>query len=517
MVPLKDPPSLSDKPSNLVAFQPADLATWEGPSDERRARYRVVSLFAPAPHLDPLSFLRQGHGQERIYWSEPASGQDSLTVVGIGIAAEVCVNPILDAEVRSAARPAHRFDEVESGISELFKGAIWRPADQLEGRDAQLIWAGHPARPRLFGGFAFHDDFIPDNTWATFKSAQFILPHYQLVWQGQDTYLTINALIEADEAIAGHLADLREALLARLNEVEDVARTAPNEVRDVRYPMSPQLWEKLVKQATESIHAGRLKKVVLSRVCEIRSDTILDAATALEFLNAQYAESYRFLFEPTPHHAFIGATPELLVKKANGRVATMALAGSIGRGRDPEQDRALAAELMASPKERLEHRLVVASIRDNLGDVVNNVELSEAPVVLRLRNIQHLLTPIAGMLNNLSTSLISLVRRLHPTPALGGVPLAKALAFLRASEPVPRGWYAGPVGWVDPCGDGTFVVAIRSAVTQHDRAWLYAGAGIVGESQPEREWAETALKFRPMLGALGADGAKQDGSELQSQ
>jgi menaquinone-specific isochorismate synthase len=256
---------------------------------------------------------------------------------------------------------------------------------------------------------------------------------------------------------------------------------------------------------------------VLSRVCEIRSDAILDAAAALGFLNAQYVESYRFLFEPTPHHAFIGATPELLVKRDDGRVTTMALAGSIGRGRDPEQDRALAAELMASPKERLEHRLVVTAVRDNLGDALDNVELPAAPVVLRLPNIQHLLTPIAGTLNNSATSLISLVRRLHPTPALGGAPAAEALTFLSAYEPVPRGWYAGPVGWVDPCGDGAFVVAIRSAVTQHDRAWLYAGAGIVGESQPEREWAETALKFRPMLGALGADGAKQDGSELQSQ
>jgi menaquinone-specific isochorismate synthase len=249
MVPLKGPPSLGDKSSDLVAFQPADLATWEGPSDERRTRYRVVSLFVPAPHLEPLSFLRQGHGRERIYWSEPASGQDSLTVVGVGIAAEVFVNPILDAEVRSAARPAHRFDEVESGISELFKGAIWRPADQIERNDGYSPSLGHPARPRLFGGFAFHDDFIPDNTWATFKSAQFILPHYQLVRQGQDSYLTINALVEADEAIDGYLVDLREALLARLYQVGDVARTAPNEVRDVRYPMSSQHWERLVRQA----------------------------------------------------------------------------------------------------------------------------------------------------------------------------------------------------------------------------------------------------------------------------
>jgi menaquinone-specific isochorismate synthase len=133
------------------------------------------------------------------------------------------------------------------------------------------------------------------------------------------------------------------------------------------------------------------------------------------------------------------------------------------------------------------------------------VALAAEPTVLRLPNIQHLLTPITAQLRDPKTGILPLARALHPTPAMGGAPRERALSLLRRLEPVPRGWYAAPIGWLDSAGDGVFAVAIRSAVTQHNRAWLYAGAGIVADSRPEREWTETALKFRPMLGALGVE------------
>lgn len=505
--------SMANDSPELPDIQAIESSTWEGQTHSLAEKYRLVSLFTSAPNLDPMRFLMEGHGSERLYWSEPATGKDSLTMAGIGIAAEVRVSPILDTAARSMARPAYRFDEVESGLQKLFDGAIWQPADCSNGENNKGSWVGHPARPRLFGGFAFQDDFVPDNTWATFNPAQFILPHYQLIRHGQDTYLTINALIGLDEDVAQNLNDLREALLARLRRPGSFEVSTPNDVREVRYPMSADLWQRIVKQATNSIHEGRLDKVVLSRVCEIETESDSDSASAMAFLNAHYSDSYRFLFEPVPKHAFWGATPELLIHKSGSQITTMALAGSIARGSDPAQDEALAIELRTSPKERLEHQLVAEAIFNNLDDVTAELSIAEAPVVLRLRNIQHLLSPVTGVLSNPATSLIALVRRLHPTPALGGAPVGEALAFLRENEPVPRGWYAGPIGWVDPRGDGTFVVAIRSAVTRHERVWLYAGAGIVGDSQPEREWAETALKFRPMLDALGVRKANQDGSE----
>jgi isochorismate synthase len=184
----------------------------------------------------------------------------------------------------------------------------------------------------------------------------------------------------------------------------------------------------------------------------------------------------------------------------------MALAGSAARGQTPDEDETLAAALLASAKDRHEHELVVAAVRAHLAEAADELTTPSAPVVLRLRNIQHLLTLIAGRLRQPGDGALQLARRLHPTPAMGGVPPERALAFLRHAEPVPRGWYAAPIGWIDSALDGVFAVGIRSAITQHDRAWLYAGAGIVAGSSPEREWAETALKFRPMLGALGATG-----------
>lgn len=182
----------------------------------------------------------------------------------------------------------------------------------------------------------------------------------------------------------------------------------------------------------------------------------------------------------------------------------MALAGSIGRGSSPEEDAALRRELLESAKERHEHRLVVEAIRRRLDGWSAKKSIPRRPQILALSNIQHLYTPIRARLRR-AEGVLPLAAHLHPTPALGGTPRARALAFIRAEEPVTRGWYAGPVGWIGPDLDGVFAVAIRSAVIQNERAWLYAGGGIVADSQPEKEWQETALKFRPMLRALGIE------------
>ncbi len=177
----------------------------------------------------------------------------------------------------------------------------------------------------------------------------------------------------------------------------------------------------------------------------------------------------------------------------------------MARGRIPAEDDALAAQLLASTKDRQEHQFVIDAIRAHLAAAASALEVPGAPTVLRLRNIQHLYTPIHGHLRRPGESVLRLVRRLHPTPAMGGAPREQALAFLRDAEPFPRGWYAAPIGWFDAALDGVFAVGIRPAITQHARAWLYAGAGIVAQSTAESEWAETALKFRPMLGALGGN------------
>jgi menaquinone-specific isochorismate synthase len=477
----------------VASTPPRPVATpWDG-AEPPPAPPRLVSLFAPASGLSAAAFVRAARGGERFYWAEPGDG---LVLAGAGVAAQLMAAPVLPVDA-AERRPAQRFDEIEDLARALFAGAQLQPATAVPPDAAAL------ARPRLFGGFAFQDDFVPDNTWADFSPAEFVLPHYQLAQHDGAAYLTINALVGPEEDLGEALSGLAEALAARL-AVTTEATPSPLGRPTLRYPMTRALWDEMIDRATATIAAGVLDKVVLARVCEVRSAATIDAAVPLAYLDAHYGDSYRFLFEPRPHHAFLGATPELLVGLSGCAVTTMALAGSAARGQTPDEDEALAAALLASAKDRHEHELVVAAVRAHLAEAADELTAPAAPVVLRLRNIQHLLTPIAGRLRPPGDGALQLVRRLHPTPAMGGVPPERALAFLRDAEPVPRGWYAAPIGWIDGALDGVFAVGIRSAITQHSRAWLYAGAGIVAGSSPEREWAETALKFRPMLGALGA-------------
>lgn len=436
---------------------------------------RLISYSQRAPGITVAEFLRQANGHERFYWEK-----GDLAFAGFGIAAEL------------TAWGAERVSSIEDKARKLF-------------RDALVLCDAEPqARPRLFGGFSFYSDFVTENTWAAFAPAYFVLPHYQLVKRGGDTWLTINVQIGADEGYDE--SELREALAARyeaLLQVEPIRDEQPS-LMSVNYPMPFERWSAIITDATQRMQAGEMQKVVLSRVCEIRFDDRIDIDAALAYLNEKYADCYRFLFEPSPHLAFYGATPELLVAVEGERIETMGLAGSIKRGATPDEDDALANRLLQDPKEAYEHRIVVDSIRERLTPLTSMLSVPNAPVPLKLSNIQHLYTPISGRLRE-AAGVLPLVERLHPTPALGGVPRDVAMQYIRDAEPVPRGWYAAPIGWIDHNMDGMFAVAIRSAVVQGERAWLYAGAGIVAESTPQREWDETALKFKPMLNALGIE------------
>jgi len=361
-------------------------------------------------------------------------------------------------------------------------------------------WAG----PRLFGGFAFHDGFMPDYAWAGYAPAHFILPHYQYTRHEGAAWMTINAHIPYGDPPG----DLQEALESALQEQIALMQTAPPppapslSLEEMRYPMSANQWREMIDAALEQIHAGTLKKVVLARVCELIFHEAVDPAHLLGALGHAYPQTYRFLFEPRPHHAFYGATPELLVDVQGRQLHTMALAGSAKRGRDKTEDQAIAnAELINNPKNRYEHDLVIQGLLRRLQPLTITLTMGETGL-LKLTNIQHLHTPVSAIMRK-AEGVLSVAAILHPTPALGGEPTDIATRFIVDHEPVPRGWYAAPVGWVDAKGDGQFAVAIRSAVAQEKRVWLYAGAGIVAGSDPQSEWDETALKFRPMLHALG--------------
>lgn len=441
---------------------------------------RLVSISQRCDGLTACDVLRQVRGQERFYWE---NRRDGYALAGFGMAAEL------------VAWGADRFDSIRRQAEKLFAGAVIHHGDQML------------AGPRLFGGFAFQDDFVPDNTWTVYAPAYFILPHYQFVQLGGAAWLTINVHIPPDENPDDLIPLLRDALAARAEALlagqgQIVDSDSMPEPLDVQYPMPYEVWAQRITEATQQIKTTALQKVVLARVAEIRFAENVNVDGALDYLSEQYADCYRFLFEPRPHHAFYGATPELLAQVNGHTLRTMALAGSIRRGNDAAEDKAFAQKILSDPKERHEHALVVDALRERLSAITTNLNVPDAPAILRLSNIQHLHTPIRGTLKK-AMGILPVIERLHPTPALGGVPRDMAMEFIRRSEPVPRGWYAAPVGWIDADLNGMFGVAIRSAVSQDRRVWLYAGAGIVRDSVPRKEWDETALKFRPMLGALG--------------
>ena len=455
----------------------------------RIARSRLFSLSQPAPGLDARSFLELAAGQERYFWQEPGGG---LALAGSGVAYEI------------KAWGERRFSAVARAMHRLFANQVVLKAQ------AQASLQAYEARPRFFGGFAFRQDFIPDHVWDAFSPAHFILPHYQFVEHHGKTWLTVNALLPPGEDPESIRPALEQALALRYSWLVKEARGLPSQVSlpaareplSVRYPMSFEDWSAMLNAAIGAIGEEKLRKVVLARMCELSAGEPFDLGAAMCYLDGAYPECYRFLFEPRPEHAFFGATPELLAAVTGDHLQSMALAGSIRRGKTAAEDITLAAELLASAKDRFEHDVVAQTLRRRLRRRSLAIEAPAKPLVLQLSNIQHLHTPVLAHLRQ-PGNILQLVSRLHPTPALGGDPDRVAQNFIRDCEPVTRGWYAAPVGWVDAEMNGVFAVAIRSAVVQRTRAWLYAGAGIMQASQPEKEWAETALKFRPMLQALG--------------
>ncbi len=473
----------------------------EGVESGRQGEYsvarhgRLVSASCPAGELSAARFLRAAEGQERFMWRD---GRQGITLAGTGVAAHLI------------GYGRGRFDAIERQAGELFARA-----ETGSGGRRGPSGRSELALPRLFGGFAFREDFVPDMVWTGFHPGHFILPHYQFVSQEGESWLTINALLAPEEKASSVLPLLEEALAAqakllrgtgpgfdgRAGGVDFGTGAGAGEELGIAYPMPYAEWARLIESARRTFGSTALQKVVLARTAQLRAGERIRVSQALTRLCGNYPDCFGFLFEPQAGHAFLGATPELLVRVRGAALETMALAGSIQRGATAEEDAALAAALLASSKDRHEHGLVVNGVRELLAPLSSELTEAGDPTVLVLRNIQHLYTPIKATLKR-SGGVLPLVERLHPTPAMGGTPRELGMEFIRENEPTLRGWYAAPVGWIDSALDGAFAVAIRSAIVQKERAWAYAGAGIVPDSVPRNEWDETGWKFQPIINAV---------------
>ena len=248
-----------------------------------------------------------------------------------------------------------------------------------------------------------------------------------------------------------------------------------------------------------SARAGS-RRSSLARRKELTAAASLHPLQVLNGLRQRFPDCYAFSFANGRGQSFIGASPERLVRVEDGAMLTEALAGSAPRGRSASEDASLGDALLHSDKDLREHWIVLDSILRRLSPLGMEPEAAAKPGLRRLANVQHLQTPVRGRLPE-GVRLLNVLARLHPTPAVGAVPRA-ACAFIRRLEAFPRGLYGGPLGWIDPRGGGEFFVGIRSALVDGAHARLYAGAGIVAGSEPEKEFAETELKFRALLEAM---------------
>ncbi len=262
--------------------------------------------------------------------------------------------------------------------------------------------------------------------------------------------------------------------------------------------VGPEQFRDLVAQAVERIRAGELRKVVLARDLVGHLPEGGDLRRVLTDLALGYPDTWTFAVD-----GHIGSSPETLVRVSHGKVTARVLAGSIARGADADADHAAALKLATSTKDLDEHRYAVQSVLDALAPHARaGVSASEIPFTLKLPNLWHLATNIEGTLSDVSSAL-DLAAALHPTAAVAGTPTSKAMDLIRELEPLDRGRYGGPVGWVDANGDGKWAVSLRSAeVSPAGDIRAYAGGGILAASDPDVELAETKLKFRPVVEAF---------------
>ncbi len=347
-------------------------------------------------------------------------------------------------------------------------------------------------RPRLFGGFAFAVGAATGDPWAPFGDGCFTLPRLLYERSPGGSTLTLAAEgreLESSSTRSRLLSHLEAALLELA--VDRIPLPATPDLRLVE--PSRSAWAEELEAIRRGMAEGRFEKIVAARRTVVELGAPLDTVAVLRRLARGLVASTRFAFR-RPHATFLGATPERLVALQGRELRTEALAGSIGHGH--------AEELLRSAKDRREHQLVVDSIVRRLEPLCAELHVAPKARVRELREVLHLQTPIRGILAE-PRHVLELVESLHPTPAVGGVPTDVALAWIAEHERDERGWYAAPVGWFDEAGDGEFAVALRSCVLNGRRAHLYAGAGIVRDSDPELEYRETQLKKRALLRALG--------------
>lgn len=373
-------------------------------------------------------------------------------------------------------------------------GSAWRATASGESRfeTLQAALADAPG-DEVFAGFSFRPEGAKSSEWDSFPSAELSVPQITIEAKEGRARLVIRS------GPAGSIADLGE-LLAGLAAPPPPREFEPGDHTVVSRPSSSD-WRGEVEEAIGAISQGSLSKVVLSRSVDVITEHTPHPFELVGFLRAAYPQCYVFVWQQGPA-VFFGASPELLLETSGPSIRVNPLAGSARRGEGEADDRAVGEALMHSAKDREEHVLVVEDVAERLAPLVEDLSIPAAPSLRRMATVQHLSSEIRAQLTP-GVGPFDLVEALHPTPAVGGTPRAEALAFVDKAEGIDRGWYTGGIGFVNETG-ATFAIPLRCALVVGNVSRLYAGAGIVADSNPDAELNETRLKFRPMLNLLAA-------------
>lgn len=462
-------PAENPSPEALVAFlrQCREAARSDG-------RERLVSISLKVEALDPLAVLESifEEGELHFYAERP---NIQTAIAG----AEALL-------VHEATGP-ERFASVRRFVDDVLDRTI-------AVGDVDAPFGG----PHFFSAFAFLDTVEPGEA---FPAARVFVPRWQVARAGEVTTAVANLLVAPDSDLAS-LAERIWRAHGKFSHFDYETLAAPAAEGAVTFETTEVGdYRAAVAGGLAAISAGAVKKIVLARAQDMRAGVPLHPLRLLNGLRERFPECYSFSVANGRGQSFIGASPERLVRVSRGVLETEALAGSARRGNGASADASLGSALLASEKDLREHRHVLDSIVRRLEPLGLALKSPPAPVLRKLANVQHLHTPVSAELPA-DVHLLDVLSRLHPTPAVGGSPRDEAVARIRGLEGFSRGLYAGAIGWLNARGGGEFLVGIRSALIEGNNARLYAGAGIVAGSDPEREYAETELKFRAMREAL---------------
>jgi menaquinone-specific isochorismate synthase len=457
--------------------------------------------------INPLLLLasKSDPQQPKFYWEQPNA---DLVLAAAGSVAEVSV-PNHDL--------SDRFDCAKKFIKNHLANAIVAKHPDLELAESEV--AIH-----VVGAFSFYRNGSNTSDWLDFAEPSnyqqdyqpeiefptllFFIPRWMVRQKDQDCTLTLNHYIQpwdnADEVL-----ERIEHTRSHLQESAHYEAPTVHEVSKIVEVQGQQIWTEIVERALTLIHQGHFEKVVLARALDVLADRNFDPFQVLHVLRCEYPECISFLLDYGVGKTFLGATPEVVLQfKAHSDrlwLRSDALAGSIERGKSVLEDQMLGEHLLNSEKDMREHQFVIRSICDRLQSMGAAIDPQVNTGLLKLSNVQHLHTPITAQIHEPDWLIaLDILQQLHPTAAVGGEPRDRAVCFMQQWEACDRGWYAAPIGWLNGNGEGTFGVGIRAGYIQGDRARIFAGAGIVANSQVENEQSETTIKFAALLKALGA-------------